>query len=121
MNDEKPVAQVSPLRGSKERADRPDGAEQKGSGSEAMHTDIQGRRTRGRLSRDDQRRLGDILQRVYDDVVKQGVPDRFIKLMEQMDQGSHGSDGHSPRGLQDNSGSAPTVEAHGYEKPKDQN
>ena len=118
MNDEKRVRLGSPFQGSKGRADRPGGAEQKGPGSQAMHTEIQGRRTRGRLSRDDQRRLGDILQRVYDDVVKQGVPDRFVKLMEQMNQGSQGSDGHSPRGLDDTAGPKPAVQA--LEKPKDQ-
>lgn len=101
---------------------RPGAAEQKGSGSEAMQTEIQGRRTRGRLSREDQRRLGDILQRVYDDVVKQGVPDRFVKLMDQMDQEApQAPDGSLSRGLMDETGSTPLVEASGQEKPKDQN
>jgi len=39
----------------------------------------------GRLSREDQRRLGDILQRVYDDVLRQGVPDRFRDLLTALD------------------------------------
>jgi len=39
----------------------------------------------GRLSREDQRRLGDILQRVYDDVIRQGVPDRFRQLLGELD------------------------------------
>jgi hypothetical protein len=39
----------------------------------------------GRLSREDQRRLGDILQRVYDDVIQQGVPDRFRDLLSELD------------------------------------
>ena len=123
MNDEKPVRQVSQFQGSKGRAERPGGAEQKGPGSEAMHTDIQGRRTRGRLTREDQRRLGDILQRVYDDVVKQGVPDRFVQLMDQMDQtkgtaetGGTLSDGHG-----ESAGSGPAVQARANDKPKDQN
>ncbi len=47
-----------------------------------MHTDAQVRRPGGRLSREDQRRIGDILQRVYDDVLRQGVPDRFKELLE---------------------------------------
>ena len=51
-----------------------------------MQTEPQIRRTRGRLSREDQRRLGDVLQRVYDDVVKQGVPDRFKDLIDQLDR-----------------------------------
>jgi Anti-sigma factor NepR len=50
-----------------------------------MHSDAQTRKAGGRLSREDQRRLGDILQRVYDDVVRQGVPDRFKELLGELD------------------------------------
>ncbi len=50
-----------------------------------MHSDAQTRKAGGRLSREDQRRLGDILQRVYDDVVRQGVPDRFRELLCELD------------------------------------
>ena len=53
-----------------------------------MQTDAPSRKPGGRLSRDDQRRLGDILQRVYDDVVKQGVPDRFKNLLQELDEGA---------------------------------
>ncbi len=51
-----------------------------------MHTDAQVRRPGGRLSREDQRRIGDILQRVYDDVLRQGVPDRFKELLDRFEQ-----------------------------------
>ncbi len=51
-----------------------------------MHTDAPALKVGGRLSREDQRRLGDILQRVYDDVVRQGVPDRFKDLLGELDQ-----------------------------------
>ena len=50
-----------------------------------MHTEAATRRAAGRLSREDQRRLGDILKRVYDDVVGQGVPDRFKDLLTELD------------------------------------
>jgi hypothetical protein len=50
-----------------------------------MHTQAAIRKAGGRLSREDQRRLGDILQRVYDDVVRQGVPDRFRNLMDELE------------------------------------
>ena len=50
-----------------------------------MHTDAPVRKSGGRLSREDQRRLGDILQRVYDDVIRQGVPDRFKELLNELD------------------------------------
>jgi hypothetical protein len=51
-----------------------------------MHTDAHARKAGGRLSREDQRRLGDILQRVYDDVIHQGVPDRFKELLTELEQ-----------------------------------
>src|SRR4051794_30880806 len=51
-----------------------------------MHTDAHARKAGGRLSREDQRRLGDILQRVYDDVIHQGVPDRFKDLLIELEQ-----------------------------------
>jgi hypothetical protein len=51
-----------------------------------VHTDTQVRNPRGRLSREDQRRIGDILQRVYDEVVRQGVPDRFKEPLDQFDK-----------------------------------
>ena len=51
-----------------------------------MHTDAHTRKSGGRLSREDQRRLGDILQRVYDDVIRQGVPDRFKELLNELDE-----------------------------------
>jgi hypothetical protein len=50
----------------------------------SMHTDAQLRKAAGRLSREDQRRLGDILQRVYDDIIRQGVPDRFKNLLNEL-------------------------------------
>jgi hypothetical protein len=57
-----------------------------------MHTDAQVRKAGGRLSREDQRRLGDILQRVYDDVIRQGVPDRFRTLLNELGETKHESD-----------------------------
>lgn len=41
----------------------------------------------GRLSRADQHRIGGMLQRVYDDVVNEGVPDRFKILLDQLGSG----------------------------------
>ena len=51
-----------------------------------MQTDAPPRKTGGRLSREDQRRLGDILQRLYDDVLRQGVPDRFRNLLNELEE-----------------------------------
>ena len=39
------------------------------------------------LGRDIQAKLGQQLRAVYDDVVKQGVPVRFIELLNQLDTG----------------------------------
>ncbi len=66
-----------------------------------MHTDAPVRKVGGRLSREDQRRLGDILQRAYDDVVRQGVPDRFKDLLTELDdtrgaEAKQASGGHNP-------------------------
>jgi hypothetical protein len=61
-----------------------------------MQTDAHIRKAGGRLSREDQRRLGDILQRVYDDVVRQGVPDRFRELLNELDD-SHEAEGSAVR------------------------
>jgi Anti-sigma factor NepR len=81
-----------------------------------MQTDAHIRKAGGRLSREDQRRLGDILQRVYDDVVRQGVPDRFRDLLNELD-GSNETEGgvqssgqDEPGGRSDNGQAAGTRE-----------
>jgi hypothetical protein len=42
-----------------------------------------------KLGRDIQAKIGQQLRTMYDDVVKQGVPDRFIELLNQLDTGDH--------------------------------
>ena len=92
-----------------------------------MQTEIQTRRVRGRLTREDQRRLGDVLQRVYDDVVQQGVPDRFKTLIDQLGQnedfgeGSSAAGGSNGHGVSSSPGSAHGVQARGSDKSKDEN
>ncbi len=95
-------------------------AGQKEPGSVSVQTEIQMRKPRGRLSREDQRRLGDILQRVYDDVVKQGVPERFVRLMGRIDQstGLRETGDISPGPLSGATGSPAASESE-REKPKD--
>lgn len=39
-----------------------------------------------RLNRDIQLKIGEGLRAMYDDVVKQGVPDRFVDLLAEFDQ-----------------------------------
>jgi Anti-sigma factor NepR len=63
-----------------------------------MHTDAQVRRPGGRLSREDQRRIGDILQRVYDEVLRQGVPDRFKELVDRFERPGGDTETRSTQG-----------------------
>jgi hypothetical protein len=51
-----------------------------------MQNELQTRKTRGRLTRDVQGKLGRTLQAYFDDVVKEGVPDRFADLLKQVDE-----------------------------------
>jgi hypothetical protein len=52
----------------------------------AMQNEVHPHKTRGRLGRDVQSRLGKTLQAYFDDVVKEGVPDRFKNLLDQFDE-----------------------------------
>jgi hypothetical protein len=89
-----------------------------------MQTDAPLRKTGGRLSREDQRRLGDILQRVYDDVIRQGVPDRFKDLLNELDSASDRgqaeatkASSHGQGADEDNSQSDGLVGAKGLDNP----
>jgi len=96
MSERKPVRAAM----AGERAVRPDAMQPKPPRSEAsMHTDAQVRKAGGRLSREDQRRLGDILQRVYDEVLRQGVPDRFKHLLDQFEKQGQVKEHHEPNRL----------------------
>lgn len=53
-----------------------------------------GKRQSG-LNREIQARIGHQLRAMYDDVVRQGVPDRFVELLRQIDQPSTPSTGTS--------------------------
>jgi hypothetical protein len=49
-------------------------------------TDVMPRRSGARLGREVQIKIGQQLRAMYDDVVKQGVPDRFTDLLQQIDK-----------------------------------
>ena len=51
-----------------------------------MHMEAQLRKSRGRLTRETMNRLGKTLEAYYDDVRKEGVPDRFKELLEQLEE-----------------------------------
>jgi hypothetical protein len=57
----------------------------------------------GRLSSEIQSRIGHQLRAMYDDVVRQGVPDRFADLIKKLD-----ADGPSANGTSDASGAGKT-------------
>jgi hypothetical protein len=57
-----------------------------------MQTDVQMRKSRGRLSRHVQNKLGETLHAMFDEIVKEGVPDRFSLLLEKINGGTvHGN------------------------------
>jgi anti-sigma factor NepR-like protein len=49
-------------------------------------------RAQGRLGRDVQAKIGNQLRAIYDDVVKEGVPDRFSELLKRLDEKGEGSE-----------------------------
>ena len=51
-----------------------------------MQNETPMRKTRGRLTRDTLDKLGKVLEGFYDDVRKQGVPDRFTELLRQYEE-----------------------------------
>jgi len=52
-----------------------------------MQTEVPQRKMRGRLGRDVQSKIGQQLRSMYDDVVSEGVPDRFTEMLRQLDEG----------------------------------
>jgi hypothetical protein len=70
MNERKPVGQQKPM----------------------QTADIRSRKTNAKpakLSREVQARLGQQLRAMYDDVVNQGVPDRFTELIKRINGNSN--------------------------------
>ena len=68
-----------------------------------MFSESRSQQSDARLGRDVQAKIGQQLRAMYDDVVNQGVPDRFVELLDRLDQadaakpGGHsgGTDGSS--------------------------
>jgi hypothetical protein len=54
-------------------------------GRPAMQTEVTQRKARGRLGRDVQGKIGQQLRAMYDDVVNAGVPDRFVEMLQKLD------------------------------------
>jgi len=51
-----------------------------------MEPEATTRRPPARLGRDVQAKIGQQLRAIYDDVVHQGVPDRFAELLNRLDE-----------------------------------
>ena len=51
-----------------------------------MQTDAMTRKNSSRLGRDIQNKIGLQLQAMYDDVVKEGVPERLSELLRKFDE-----------------------------------
>jgi hypothetical protein len=51
-----------------------------------MHSEPSPRKSRGRLTRDAMKIIGKTLEAYYDDVRKEGTPDRFKQLLQQFDE-----------------------------------
>jgi len=51
-----------------------------------MLTEANQRKARGRLGRDVQSKIGQQLRAMYDNVVNEGVPDRFNDMLRRLDE-----------------------------------
>ena len=51
-----------------------------------MQTEVTQRKPRGRLGREVQNKIGQQLRAMYDDVVNDGVPDRFVEMLRKLDE-----------------------------------
>lgn len=56
-----------------------------GNPSEKMHTDSTEDKPHSGLNREIQSKIGQQLRAMYDDVVQEGVPDRFAELLRRID------------------------------------
>jgi Anti-sigma factor NepR len=57
---------------------------------EHMQTEATQRKARGRLGRDVQNKIGQQLRAMYDGVVNDGVPDRFVEMLQKLDEQKNG-------------------------------
>ncbi|BAT59823.1 hypothetical protein GJW-30_1_02357 [Variibacter gotjawalensis] len=63
-----------------------------GSGSGLKDTEVGSSNNKVALGRDVQAKIGENLRALYDDVVSQGVPDRFAELLKQLDKSDGGGE-----------------------------
>lgn len=58
--------------------------------SPSMQPDAPDQKNASGLNREIQSKIGQQLRAIYDDVVQEGVPDRFAELLKQLDKPSEG-------------------------------
>ena len=61
-----------------------------------MQTEVNQRKARGRLGRDVQNKIGQQLRAMYDNVVSDGVPDRFVDMLSKLDEENKGDKEKGP-------------------------
>lgn len=54
--------------------------------SPSMQSDAMSQKNASGLNREIQAKIGQQLRAIYDDVVQEGVPDRFTQLLKQLDK-----------------------------------
>ena len=64
-----------------------------------MLTEVNQRKARGRLGRDVQNKIGQQLRTMYDNVVNEGVPDRFTEMLRQLDEKGAEDTGKTEKGV----------------------
>jgi hypothetical protein len=70
----------------------------KGPDPNMINQEASGQKTRsGGLDRQVQAKIGQQLRAMYDDVVEQGVPDRFTELLKKLDVSADKPDDQEPR------------------------
>ncbi len=60
-------------------------AKEQGAAAPPMQAERTGAKRDARLGKDVQAKIGQQLRALYDDVVSQGVPDRFVDLLSKLD------------------------------------
>ncbi|HMK81976.1 MAG TPA: NepR family anti-sigma factor [Xanthobacteraceae bacterium] len=64
-----------------------------------MLTEANQRKARGRLGRDVQSKIGQQLRAMYDNVVNEGVPDRFVEMLRRLDESKSAEESNSEKGV----------------------
>ena len=81
-----------------EKPDKPGNSMQPPRAADKSEARMKNPSSSGRLGRDVQNKIGQQLRAMYDDVVKEGVPDRFSDLLRQLDNSDDSNPNEGSRG-----------------------